>query len=337
MDNRQRLHRRGFTLIELLVVIAIIAVLIGLLLPAIQKVREAAARIQCSNNIKQISLAVHDYASAHGTVPPVWYQHDTGPWGKGGYVNSNLFYALLPFIEQDNVYNLGQSGNAPSIGGGPYVGPYGARSSVIKTYICPSDPTEPSNMDTHMGPDGSWAVKWAVMNYAGNVMVFDPSANNLSGSATIVSSMSDGTSNTVMIAHAIKACSNPIWVDPQYTVGGTRDTDWAWYPWDGFNGQWNAPAFGFATYIARRGKNSNIGGNHGMDFSSGRTVPPSGFPFQVSPGANKCLWEVTVSTHPTMLAGLGDGSVRSVAPSVAVTTWWTACVPDDGGVLGSDW
>ena len=188
-----------------------------------------------------------------------------------------------------------------------------------------------------MGGDGSWAVKWAVGNYAGNVMVFDPKANKLNGTNSIVSSMPDGTSNTVMFAHAIKACSNSVMVDPNYTLNGTRDTDWAWYPDDGFNGMWNAPAFGIATYVVRNGNNYNIRGNHGMDFSSGRTVPPSGVPFQVMPAPNACLWEVPVSTHPVMLAGLGDGSVRSVSPNVNVNTWWNACVPNDGAVLGSDW
>jgi hypothetical protein len=74
-----------------------------------------------------------------------------------------------------------------------------------------------------------------------------------------------------------------------------------------------------------------------MDFSSGQTVPPSGVPFQVNPPANQCIWQVPVSTHPVMIVGLGDGSVRTVSPSISLTTWWSACVPDDGGVLGSDW
>src|SRR5205823_6608091 len=138
------------------------------------------------------------------------------------------------------------------------------------------------------------------------------------GCKSLVAGMPDGTSNTVMFAHAIKACSNANNVNPAYTVDGTRDTDWAWYPWDGFNGQWNAPAFGFATYVKRNGTNSNIPGKNGMDFSSGRTVPPSGVPFQVNPAGHQCIWEVPVSTHPVMIAGLGDGSVRSVSPTVSV-------------------
>jgi len=145
------MSRRAFTLIELLVVIAIIAILIGLLLPAVQKVREAAARATCSNNLKQIALACHNYESANGTLPPS--AHPTSYIGTLPY--------LLPYVEQDNLYRQ----ITPGLLNGAIttvwlndVPTRNAACATVKTYICPSDP---------LGADGSPSGGYMIGFYAG--------------------------------------------------------------------------------------------------------------------------------------------------------------------------
>jgi len=154
-----RLRRRGFTLIELLVVIAIIAVLIGLLLPAVQKVREAAARMSCQNNLKQITLAAMNFESANNVLPPgglVSPNSPSNPWEAapdGGPFTGNLAF-LLPYIEQNNVYTqldprlftFGTTAAAwiytgtPISSDGNNTGNYNkVCNAVIKAYLCPSD------------------------------------------------------------------------------------------------------------------------------------------------------------------------------------------------------
>src|SRR5262249_33816709 len=115
-------RRRGFTLIELLVVIAIIAILIGLLLPAVQKVRDAAARMQCSNNLKQLGLACHNYEGVYGRFPPGYTQERIPP-PSGAFQGHSVFYFLLPYIEQDNLFKsmdpavpLNNKVNNPALG-----------------------------------------------------------------------------------------------------------------------------------------------------------------------------------------------------------------------------
>jgi len=144
-------------LIELLVVIAIIAILIGLLLPAVQKIREAANRMKCSNNLKQIVLGAHNYQSTYGYLPPGFL--GPNPAANGGTASTGNEQALgtlpflLPYIEQDNVYRAMTSGSVPqdlvnpNVGSPPwwnYAESWAAAQTKINTFLCPSDSTSSS-------------------------------------------------------------------------------------------------------------------------------------------------------------------------------------------------
>jgi prepilin-type N-terminal cleavage/methylation domain-containing protein/prepilin-type processing-associated H-X9-DG protein len=194
--------RRGFTLIELLVVIAIIAILIGLLLPAVQKVREAAARAKCQNNMKQLGVAVHNFASAYlDTLPAV--TNSTGARGAYGGYQGNWTVTLLPYIEQQSLYAAATSNPGdtwdPVAGNGLVI-----RQVPIKTYQCPSDFTITG------GYAANQVGGWAGVSYSMNFQLFGTvrGGGNSDTPAYSVANIPDGTSNTIAFTEAYAAVSN---------------------------------------------------------------------------------------------------------------------------------
>jgi prepilin-type N-terminal cleavage/methylation domain-containing protein/prepilin-type processing-associated H-X9-DG protein len=322
---------RGFTLIELLVVIAIIAVLIGLLLPAVQKVREAAARIQCGNNLKQMALACHTYANANnGRFPP----YCAGTTDSSGYETSVLYYSLLPYIEQTAVYN--QLNTTGGTYGGVYypINIYNCTQAVM-VFGCPSDPT--------FGNGVSPTIGLGLASYQANFQVFGNPASgdnagtnglappeNPAGFPNLNKSFSDGTSNTILFAEAY--AMRP--TGPGTAANGDAGSYWACAGWDADFG----PLFAFGT--ADGTANFASGMTNGGPAATGVAGPASKF-VNISLAdwlAATSYRGITVALHTGgMNVAMADGSVRSLTNGMSGTTWWAACTPAQGDILGSDW
>jgi len=288
---------RGFTLIELLVVIAIIAILIGLLLPAVQKVRAAAARMSCGNNLKQLGVAVHNYASTYDSkLPPVNSSTDSTPPGAAF---ATTHFLLLPYIEQDNLYRIGLTNPGDTfdvaVPGGSTV-----RQTLIKPFICPSD----ISIDS-AGISPQRDRNWTSSSYAANYQLLGTS---VSGRAHLpgysIGNIPDGTSNTLLFAEKPGGCTSDngsLWSLPGPQYG------WQYAAVFGNNasyGSWNQlPMFGWPGANQNTCDTGRAGGFH----------------------------------TGTIQVGMADGSVRGVSAAVTQATWQNAMTPNDGAVLGSNW
>lgn len=306
--------RKAFTLIELLVVIAIIAILIGLLLPAVQKVRESAARMKCQNNLKQIGIALHSHHDANGTMPP-------------GNSKPNSFSAhsfLLPFIEQDNIFK--QINFAVSQASNPV-----PKAMSLAVFNCPSDPVSTV-------PAG-----WGGNNYAANygtgiIWAQDASGSNgvfyhVTGNAGArFADVTDGLSNTAAFCERLKGdWSNAVvtprtdLINPKVVTPTTADEAM------NFCRAANPSDVSLQWY-------SNFGSNWiqgNQDVMYGHASMPNDRLCAFPQNSTQTMPAGSMHTNSVNLL-LCDGSVRSVASSVSVATWRALGTRAMGDLLGGD-
>jgi prepilin-type N-terminal cleavage/methylation domain-containing protein len=337
------MRRRGFTLIELLVVIAIIAVLIALLLPAVQAAREAARRSQCVNNLKQLGLAVMNYESTNGSLPPSAYSYSS-PFVCGVSQGNDIGMKprILPFLEQTAIYNALNFGFR-------YNCPQNATSlaTQLNTLQCPSDGNVPIGTTTV----GGAAKQIGYTSYPNNIGTlyvnnggrYDGPAYDINttsfGSVVTLAAITDGTSNTVIFSEWVRGMNkNP--------SGGLHQVYMATVP---------LPTTTTATtsLVAACQSSSTIfpsatspWDQKGSEWLQHNCGTGGSYSHINTPNKKACVFSGDTATHSyyTMIGassnhaggvnvGVLDGSVRFIKDSISPQTWWALCTKAGGEII----
>ncbi len=303
--------RRAFTLVELLVVIAVIGILVALLLPAVQAAREAARRMQCSNNLRQHALALHNCQSVFGYMPRFGYA-----WPQGSTVlrQSSVFWSILPYVEAKNVFD--------QLPGGETASAYfniASRPVPVSIYSCPSDTS---------GINDGRGAGWNLNSYNVNGQVF------LTGRYPTMEMFGDGTANTVVLVEHLALCRDPlggntaiagrcVWPAVNLTTGDSI----VYWPGETTNSiPHDFPGFGIAYPTAQIIDPEN---NNALSWKPPQSTPSLGV-------GGTCDPLTASSNHPAVvLVALGDGSVRGVADGIAIRVWNAALTPNGRELRGS--